>query len=90
MTLEECKKLHKDMWEFVKEKENLTDEDRHYLKASYCALNGERLVNHCALCSYAQQKHLNNMIMHILICASIVLLYGARKIFVILFIANLI
>ena len=58
MTLEECKKIHKDMWEFVKEQENLTYEyvDRHYLKASYCAENGLHLVNHCALCSYAQQK----------------------------------
>lgn len=56
MTLEECKKLHKDMWEFVKEQENLTHEDRHYLKASYCAENGMHLLNHCALCSYAQQK----------------------------------
>ena len=56
MTLEECKKLHKDMWEFVKEQENLTPEDRHHIKAKYCAENGVHLVNNCALCSYAQQK----------------------------------
>lgn len=56
MTLEECKKLHKNMWEFVKEQENSTYKDRHYLKATYCALNGVWLVNHCALCSYARQK----------------------------------
>lgn len=56
MTLEECKKLHKDMWEFVKEQENLTHENRQYLKASYCAENGVQLINKCALCQYAKQK----------------------------------
>lgn len=57
MTLEECKKLHKDMWEFVKKQENLTpEESRNYIKAKYCAENDVHLVNHCALCSYAQQK----------------------------------
>lgn len=54
MTLEECKKLHKDMWEFVKKHEKHTD--RPHLKANYCVKNGVNLVNHCALCDYAQRK----------------------------------
>lgn len=48
MTLEECKKFHKNMWEFVKEQENSTYKDRYGLKATYCALNGVWLVIHCA------------------------------------------
>lgn len=56
MTLEECKKLHKDMWEFVKKQENLTGAGRYYIKERYCAKNGVYLLSHCALCSYARQK----------------------------------
>lgn len=56
MTLEECKKLHKDMWEFIKEQENLTHEDRPCLKEIYCDRKCVLLLNSCALCSYAQQK----------------------------------
>lgn len=58
MTFEECKKLHKDMWEFVKKQENLTHGGRGYLKKRYCVENGLHLLNNCALCSYAKQKAL--------------------------------
>lgn len=58
MTLDECKKIHKDMWEFVKEQENLTHIGRDYLKKRYCVENDLHLLNNCALCSYAKQKAL--------------------------------
>lgn len=71
MTLDECKKIHKDMWQYIVDNESKYLKDlpghiqdarkgriRHMLKQSYCAIHNLDLRYDCAICQYAHEQYL--------------------------------
>lgn len=59
LTLDECKRLHRDMWDYISNQHNNVGiRDRNELKASFISNNdGNRMVaNHCYLCQYAAEQ----------------------------------
>ena len=61
LDLEQCKQIHRDMWEYVKQHRDMDDgRDRGISKRIFCEINKLRLLNYCALCEYARQQFLKN------------------------------
>lgn len=70
MTLEECKILHRRMWDYIREidvdwKDAFRDvrAERNRVKRDFMAdkvFNNIYLLNHCALCEYARQQYILN------------------------------
>lgn len=63
MTLEDCKRIHRDMWNYIAgaEDRNTNSEDhsssRLYLKDDFCKRSHLYLNNSCALCKYALDQY---------------------------------
>lgn len=62
MTLDECKRIHRDMWNYIAEAEERTiyigiGDDRSSirteLKSDFCSRSNMTMNNSCALCEYA-------------------------------------
>lgn len=63
MTLDECKRIHHDMWNYIAgaEDRNNNSEDhsssRSYLKDDFCVRSHLYFSNSCALCEYALAQY---------------------------------
>lgn len=61
MTLKECKKIHKEMWEYVRDNMPIepaldTAHKRNLLKFEFCDKTNLSLANNCACCEYARES----------------------------------
>ena len=58
MTLEDCKRIHRDMWNYIAGAEERNNNlRRKYLKDDFCLRSGLYLPNDCALCQYALEQY---------------------------------
>ena len=58
MTLEDCKRIHRDMWNYIAGAEARNSNlRRKYLKDDFCSRNKLYLDNNCALCGYALEQY---------------------------------
>lgn len=59
MTLDDCKRIHHDMWNYIAGAEDRTHHSlsRSYLKDDFCARNHLLFSNNCALCEYALDQY---------------------------------
>lgn len=68
MTLDECKRIHRDMWNYIvgaedRNETNSADHSLHriHLKDDFCSKSQLSLSNNCALCEYAlDQYHIHH------------------------------
>ena len=58
MTLEDCKRIHRDMWNYIAGAEERNNNlRRKYLKDDFCSRSRSFLINGCALCQYALERY---------------------------------
>ena len=58
MTLEDCKRIHRDMWNYIAGAEERDNNcSRKYLKDDFCYRSKLYLNNSCALCKYALEQY---------------------------------
>ena len=58
MTLEDCKRIHRDMWNYIAGAEARNSNlRRKYLKDDFCSRSKLYLDNSCALCEYALEQY---------------------------------
>ena len=58
MTLEDCKRIHRDMWNYIAGVEERNNNlSRKYLKKDFCSRSRLCLINDCALCQYAVEQY---------------------------------
>ena len=58
MTLEDCKRIHRDMWNYIAGAEERNNNlRRKYLKDHFCSRSRSFLINGCALCQYALERY---------------------------------
>lgn len=61
MTLEDCKRIHRDMWNYIASAEERNNNlSRKYLKGDFFSRSHIYLVNDCALCQYALEQYNEN------------------------------
>ena len=58
MTLEDCKRIHRDMWNYIAgAEERNSNLKRKYLKDDFCSRSRLYFPNDCALCEYALEQY---------------------------------
>ena len=58
MTLEDCKRIHRDIWDYIAGAEaRNSNRKRKYLKDDFCSRSKLYLHNSCALCEYALEQY---------------------------------
>ncbi len=68
LSLEECKKIHTEMWNFIKKTTISNSCDtvmiRYQAKKYFCKMHHYDLLNNCALCEYAHNICPDNYCSH--------------------------